>query len=539
MTFLPIVERELIEASRRRNTYWSRVGVAAAGLIIGCWILAFPEFRTPARIGMALFIPLAIIAMIYCGLIGIFRTADCLSEEKREGTLGLLFLTDLKGYDIILGKLAATSLNAAYGLMALFPVLAIPLLAGGVSFGEFGRVVLVCANTLLFSLAIGMFCSAVHRDERRAMIWAFGLIAAFVVGLPILAVSVERFNGWRNTGLAELVSLPCPGFSAVYAFEDARRGQSGAAYFWASVGTVHALSWLFLVASSWIVPRTWQDRPLSEAALRRRQRVQELGAAPVAQRAEGRRRLLSINPILWLVSRGRFKVASVWAFLGGGVIIWVLGLTFFPRDWTDLPAYFLSALFTHTILRFWVVTEASRRFSLDRQSGALELLLSTPLPAPEMVRGQVMAIERQFAGPVLFVLLVDLVFLMAGNHNRGWVSVCVVGMLVFVADLFALTWLGMWRGLNSRRPNRAAAASLVRILFLPWVLLGLTLTVVGLSGGFGFASGRFLEEYGVPALYAAISLVIDFAYGWPARRNLLDRFRQVATERFETKGGGS
>ena len=34
-------------------------------------------------------------------------TADCLSEEKREGTLGLLFLTDLRGYDIVVSSSSA------------------------------------------------------------------------------------------------------------------------------------------------------------------------------------------------------------------------------------------------------------------------------------------------------------------------------------------------------------------------------------------------------------------------------------------------
>ena len=67
--------------------------------------------------------------MIYCLFSGRISTADCLSEEKREGTLGLLFLTDLKGYDVVLGKLAATSVSAFYGLLAALPVLAVPVLA--------------------------------------------------------------------------------------------------------------------------------------------------------------------------------------------------------------------------------------------------------------------------------------------------------------------------------------------------------------------------------------------------------------------------
>ena len=42
------------------------------------------------------------------------NTADSLSAEKREGTLGLLFLTDLRGYDVVLTPTQRAALpNAA------------------------------------------------------------------------------------------------------------------------------------------------------------------------------------------------------------------------------------------------------------------------------------------------------------------------------------------------------------------------------------------------------------------------------------------
>src|SRR6185369_11363920 len=82
-------------------------------------------------------------AVLYAFVAGMRDTADCLSWEKREGTLGLLFLTDLKGYDVVLGKLAAHSLNAFYSVVAVLPMLAIPLLMGGITLGEVGRTALV------------------------------------------------------------------------------------------------------------------------------------------------------------------------------------------------------------------------------------------------------------------------------------------------------------------------------------------------------------------------------------------------------------
>jgi ABC-type transport system involved in multi-copper enzyme maturation permease subunit len=103
-------------------------------------------------------------AALYCLFSGVWSTADCLSEEKREGTLGLLFLTDLKGYDVVFGKLVATSLNGFYALLAVVPILALPLLLGGITGGEFARMALVVVNTLFFSLALGICVSAVCRS---------------------------------------------------------------------------------------------------------------------------------------------------------------------------------------------------------------------------------------------------------------------------------------------------------------------------------------------------------------------------------------
>src|SRR5208282_145231 len=124
-------------------------------------------------------------SLLYCLLAGRLMTADCLSVEKREGTLGLLFLTDLKGYDVALGKLAAHSVYAVFGLLAVFPVLALPLLTGGVSGGEFWRVTLVFCDTLYFSLAIGLLFSAICREGWLAMSLVVVILVAVCGLLPL------------------------------------------------------------------------------------------------------------------------------------------------------------------------------------------------------------------------------------------------------------------------------------------------------------------------------------------------------------------
>src|ERR1043165_4056238 len=99
MIFLPVVERELRVIARRPGTYWMRFAAALVGIGLAAWVWAIARYQ-PSGLSLALFYSLSGFALVYCLLSGVFLTSDCLSEEKREGTLGLLFLTDLKGYDI-------------------------------------------------------------------------------------------------------------------------------------------------------------------------------------------------------------------------------------------------------------------------------------------------------------------------------------------------------------------------------------------------------------------------------------------------------
>jgi hypothetical protein len=77
-------------------------------------------------------------------------------------------LTDLKGYDIVLGKLARLG-APVYCLMAAFPALGFTMLLGGVSIGDFAKVALALVNTLFFFSALGCwFPRAVGMAARRS-----------------------------------------------------------------------------------------------------------------------------------------------------------------------------------------------------------------------------------------------------------------------------------------------------------------------------------------------------------------------------------
>src|SRR6185369_10360009 len=152
MTFLPIVERELRVAARKRVTFWLRVAAALVALVIGAGFLLIASAEAGGRmpLGRALFGTLTWMSLGGALSAGLFFTSDCLSEEKREGTMGFLFLTDLRGYDVVLGKLLATSLRCGFAFLAVYPVLAITQLMGGVEPGQFWKTLLALTHALFF-----------------------------------------------------------------------------------------------------------------------------------------------------------------------------------------------------------------------------------------------------------------------------------------------------------------------------------------------------------------------------------------------------
>src|SRR6185503_19786544 len=200
MTFLPIVERELRVAARRRSTYWTRTGVAGGAQLLFGGVIGIFSLQRAGFVGQtgpilfSIFSWLAFLAV--CGA-GVLLTSDTMSEEKREGTLGLLFLTDLRGYDVVLGKLLASSLQAFYGLLAAFPIIGISFLLGGVTGVEFWRLVIVLCNTLFFSVALGVYVSTVSRDAQRAMTGAVLLLLGIVVGFPAVDSALSHWDPVR------------------------------------------------------------------------------------------------------------------------------------------------------------------------------------------------------------------------------------------------------------------------------------------------------------------------------------------------------
>lgn len=514
MTALPIVDRELRVRARRGSTWAVRASGACVAIVIAGGMLVMSEMvTTPNKFGAGVFNALAVLAFAFALLEGARNTADCLSEEKRAGTLGLLFLTDLRGYEVALGKMAASSLNSFYALLAVLPALALPLLLGGVTAGEFWRLALVLVNTLFLSLTAGLCVSACSREERNAWGAAFGGLILLAL-LPLLAEVAPVFGPLRPFS-------PTLGLVLLHDAEYRR----GASWFWGNLGLNHGMAWAFLVTASALVTRGWKE-PLKTTkepwARRLRWRLQP------GREATDRRRLrdlLAANPVLWLAWRRREQQVYLWAL----VILAAVGAGSVWRVAQDAETagitLFAGALLVHLALTLWMASLACSVFAESRDAGLLELLLCTPVHPRQIIQGHAQMLQDVFLRPVATlltfeaILTVFVLFRLAGWKGLGlaqhlpWIGLLLLAWVVFILDLYAVASFGMWAGLTSRKPGQALTKTILFVLLLPLV--------------------------GVPCfmLWPFAALVKDLVFINYARDQLHHRFRQVVTERYARPSG--
>ncbi len=483
MTFLPIVQRELRAASRRPSTY--RIRCWTASLAIGASLIASAACTTVPGAGSAVNPLFAVQTVCAFGLslvAGLFLTSDCLSEEKREGTLGLLLLTDLKSYDIVLGKFVATAVSALYCLLALLPVMAVPLMLGGVALGEFWRVALALVNAMFFSLAAGLCVSAFVSDYARALGSTLGLVALTAAGFPALAA----LGSWFHLSATWFCfSLASPFYPFAYAGDTAFTTQP--AMFWVTIFASHLLGWLFVGLASVALAQLWPNGKAWSLGKGFDGKAQS-SRAGLSHRRRLRARNSSLDPVLCLTGGGAMLRWLVWAI----VLVWAV-VVCDGRLWPSQPILrYPGAKTVAFLLKTLVAFQACRFFVETRRNGSLELLLCSPLRNADLLKAQWRALLRIFLGPLVVFLLLCAVTVIypsplapfgrgmppeiGHRMDTGFLGAFFLGFSLF-ADILAIGWFGMWLALTTKRPALAPALTILFVLVLPSCLYRLDLVV--------------------------------------------------------------
>ncbi|MCC6232484.1 MAG: ABC transporter permease subunit [Verrucomicrobiales bacterium] len=351
--------------------------------------------------GSSLFAALNFVLLAAIWILGPLITADCLSRERREGTLGLLLLTPLTPRDVVTAKWTAHTLRATSALVATIPILLVPILLGGVSGNQILRAVLLDAASLALALSAGLYASIRWQGPRAVQVGAL-LVAATAAFTWLIGWSV--FEALLNLQTHSL--LAAPGWIASRALE---RFGKGLEIITGVVADPRQFLWLAgssPIASSpdLLIPAVLFALALGITRLTLRAvtravaltRILDGGGAPASPLAERftrpsllpavlrtlRRACHRISPVLDLETLSwRLRLAPWLALLAVGIAepFWILN----PRHSLPLPVVVLCSM---------VALSAAASLHRERTNGVLELLLTTPRGLRHLVLGKLVAL---------------------------------------------------------------------------------------------------------------------------------------------------
>ncbi len=531
-----VLQRELRVQARRSATGWLRLACGGAvGLALLLAITAQVTVWTPAGPrqdplnGPQVFLILVCVLAVVLQLLGPLLTADCLSEERREGTLPLLWRTPLTPHGVVLGKLLSSLLRLGSLVLAAPPMLMVPVLMGGVAVPQILATGATLATLLLLGVGCGVWASSRCEQFQRALILAY---LAQGVGLWVLARTFllgwlepswgnqwDDSEHWVDWMVHLFEKLTFASAAANGGGPGGFAGRPGVTGFRPVIPLQYASTALLgmtvlwflavIVGAGWRLRRTARQRPPTTAELERRRVWTQSRYFPGLFRRL-RLRLLARNPLLWLQRRNPAQAVARWLWLGFVALIWISAVGGF--QWvndrnTDL------VIVTAVLLAIGMVFAATNALREESRNGVLELLLVTGLREGQLVWSVVWSVVDTFG---LAVLLHGLVATYLGSlaisdaidpQGYAWL----LGGALVASPLIALGF-----SLRGYPFLFTASMTLLIALVVPWVAAGvLTAWYTG--------SWVPVANPGVQLVALAVQLVEAAALAWRLHRELASR----------------
>ena len=424
----PIFVREWLTVPRQPRHYVMRV--AYLGLL---WVLGLTAWQYTigweqtatlgdnARFGFLLFQVLTYYVQLPLLIFfSALSAASAVAREKDRRTFVLLLMTDLRNYEIVLGKLLGSLLQIVLLLGTMVPFLFLLVLLGGVAPEQVVQATVVMAATALAAGSLGSLI-ALWRDKTFP---ALALTALFLVlylclvqglgKLPALAdwlgvhsshqwLAVETWQKWLNPfqameSVLETTAENAAAFAPPYRF------------------AVAMLVLTFLL-NAWAILRLRVWNPSGEPIMQREApgtEADEDKDRAAAHAAPGAVRGVWANPILWreICTRAygrRPLLVKVAYFVALALIctvalepLWASG----PRS-PYLAAYGLVSVGVLSLLL--VSAQAVTAITSERDTGALDLLLVTDLTPQEFIFGKLLGIcynAKEYLVPPLILAVV-------------------------------------------------------------------------------------------------------------------------------------
>jgi ABC-type Na+ efflux pump permease subunit len=415
--------------------------------------------------------------------------ASAVSQEKDRRTFVLLLLTDLRSYEIVLGKLLGSLLQIGLLLIGMLPVLALIVLLGGVGLGQVAQAGLVLAVTAVAAGAVGNLVALWREKTFQALaLTVLFLILYFCVvqGLSILPNLHDRVLGesgysadwdiatWQKwldpfRALQSVLEPPAPTDPPI-----------APAYGYAGVMVLFSI-----ILVTWGIVRLRVWNPSGEPIMQReRLEEDEEEDRAKAHAAPGAVRHVWANPILWREIRTRaygrrpLLVKLAFAVVLGLICVYGLAPLWTSSERAALPvAPGLVLVFVGILSLLLVSAQAVTAITSERDTGALDLLLVTDLSPREFIFGKLGGILYNTKEFLLPPFLVAAVYAWAGLlatapalhpemllYKNVEALLCVTGA---VAVLLAFAQvLGLHVALRNEKSRLAIINTLATIFFL-------------------------------------------------------------------------
>lgn len=452
--------------------------------------------------------------LFYGGLILILQvpkyTVGIFAEERRNQTLGLLFLCGIHPVELFLSKTLGAALVSFSRLLIIYPFFAIAFLGGGISLEAFIATTISLPVLLLFVFSVCVLASVLCEEESTAMFVAVLIGLGLCFG-PSLVFSFA--DHWVNTSQATFSLVAFTPAQPVF-FAMSKFTTTGATLgdFW--LATIISIAWstLILFIAGYVLNRVWQDKPATAPGnslyAKWNERFKRIAHGDAASRKQLALRWNDTNPYVWLATRDRWPVTLAWIVAGSVMILWLILYLFWPIGWIRPVNLFFTAIILNYALGWVSLFAAVKTIGDSRRSGALELLLTTPLNHLDIIRGQMVALREQFRPIAWSILVFQFFLLVLGLAAREWTPESLtIYCLIWVALIawttrfmrtFRHTLPLFWDSLVCGRPAYVALkeAGFIKspgwIVYMIVVIIPIARSI--LSGGANsFPTGSFVE----------------------------------------------
>lgn len=413
----PIFAREFLTVPRTEKHYVAR-GVALGGLLtlgITAWLATNPlatamTLGESARFGRLIFQIYSFVALVLVVFFAALSAAGAVSREKDRHTFILLLLTDLRDYELVLGKMLGSLLPIGLLLVGLLPVLTMLMLLGGMLPSQVALSWLVLASTGFAAGSLGAFV-ALWRDKTYQSLALSVLGIVLFLCLTRMIVAIGRFvspdHEW--TTILAWIDPVAALASVIDLADDGLTGWPPAVIF---IVAMFGLGVLLNVVGIMTL-RVWNP---GREVIQQRETKEDTDADETARAkahaAPGKPRDVWSNPVLWrevctrAYGRRAFLIKIVYAIVIG--LITYSAMTGFSGQrvafqaaYGLLPVAFLSFLL--------IAAQAVTSVTTERDLGALDLLLVTDLSPKEFIFGKLCGITwnvKEFILPPLILACV-------------------------------------------------------------------------------------------------------------------------------------